>query len=86
VNWKAFKTKYNIMSATMQVFLEAPEEEFFSGAKQTWNKNRSIEKLSPYAQEFFRVFLEQKRAFKKPAGRAFFQPYISVGSKLGPWP
>jgi hypothetical protein len=32
------------------------------------------------------VFLEQKRPFKKPAGRAFFQPYISMGNKLGPWP
>jgi hypothetical protein len=34
-SWKAFKTKYNITSATMQVLLEAPGEEFFSGTKHT---------------------------------------------------
>jgi hypothetical protein len=42
----------------MQILLEAPGEEFFLGAKQTRNKNQSIEELSPYAREFFRVFLE----------------------------
>jgi hypothetical protein len=70
----------------MQVLLEAPSEEFFSSAKQTRNKNWSIKELSPYAREFFRVFLEQKRPFKKPVGRAFFRPYISVSIRLGPWP
>jgi hypothetical protein len=54
---KAFKRSYNIMSATMQVLLEAPGKEFFSSAKQTRNKNRSIE-LLPYAKEFFQVFFE----------------------------
>jgi hypothetical protein len=32
-NWKAFKRSYNVTSTTMQVLLEAPGEEFFSGAK-----------------------------------------------------
>jgi hypothetical protein len=49
-NWKAFKRSYNVTNATMQVLLEAPGEEFFSGAKQMRNKNRKIEELSPYAK------------------------------------
>jgi hypothetical protein len=49
-NWKAFKQSYNITSTTMQVLLEALGEEFFSGAKQTRNKNQKIEELSPYAK------------------------------------
>jgi hypothetical protein len=56
--WKKFKKDYHITSATMQVLLEAPGEEFFSSTKQTCNKNKTIEQLSPYAKEFFRIFLK----------------------------
>ena len=84
--WKEFKKNYNVTAATMQVLLEAPGEDFFSGAKQTRNKNRKIEELSPYAKQFFRVFLKQKKEFVKPAGRAYFRPFSSVSTKLGPWP
>jgi hypothetical protein len=85
-NWKTFKRNYNITSATMQVLLEAPGEEFFLGAKQTRNKNRAIEELSPYAKQFFKVFLKQKKDFRKPTGRAYFRPYSGLNTRLGPWP
>jgi hypothetical protein len=85
-NWKAFKRSYNVTSATMQVLLEAPGEELFSGAKQTRNKNQKIEELSPYAKQFFKVFLKQKKEFQKPAGRAYFRPFSGLNNKLGPWP
>jgi hypothetical protein len=85
-NWKTFKRNYNVTSATMQVLLEAPGEEFFSGAKQTCNKNRAIEELSPYAKQFFKVFLKQKKDFRKPAGRAYFRPYSGLNTRLGPLP
>jgi hypothetical protein len=39
VNFKAFKKKYNITSASIQVLFVAPSEEFFSGAKKMRNKN-----------------------------------------------
>jgi hypothetical protein len=61
--WKAFKKNYNVSAATMQVLLEALGEDSFSGAKQTRNKNRKIEELSPYAKQFFKVFLKQKKEF-----------------------
>jgi hypothetical protein len=44
-NWRAFKQNYNVTNATMQVLLEVPGEEFFFGAKQTYNKNQRIEEL-----------------------------------------
>jgi hypothetical protein len=49
-NWRTFKRNYNVTSATMQVLLKAPGEEFFSGAKQILNKNRRIEELFSYAK------------------------------------
>jgi hypothetical protein len=79
VNWRVFKRNYNIMTATIQ---KAPGEEFFSCSKQTQNKNRSVDELSPYAKEFFWVFHKQKKRFVKPARRAFFQPYIGINNKI----
>jgi hypothetical protein len=43
-------------------------------------------KLSPYAKEFFMIFLKQKLEFKKPVGWAFFRPYDGMNIKLGLWP
>ena len=57
-HWKTFKRNYNITSATIQVLLKVPGEDFFSSVKQTCNKNRKIEELSPYAKQFFKVFLK----------------------------
>jgi hypothetical protein len=84
--WQAFKKDYNVTSATMQVLLEAPGEDFFSAAKQTRNKNRKIEELSPYAKQFFKVFLRQKMEFQRPNGRAYFRPYNGTTNKIGAWP
>ena len=85
-HWKTFKQNYNIISATMQVLLEVHGEDFFSGAKQTRNKNWKIEELSPYAKQFFKVFLKQKKEIRKPAGHAYFRPFSGLNTKLGPWP
>ena len=83
--WKAFKQSYIVTNATMQVLLEAPGEDFFSSTKQTRNKNQKIEELSPYAKQFFKVFLKQIKEFKKPVGRAYFHPYSGLNNKLGLW-
>jgi hypothetical protein len=69
----------------MQVLLEASDEEFLPSAKQTHNKNQSIEELSPYARQFFWIFPKQKKSFVKPAVRTFFQPYSSMSNKHGLW-
>ena len=48
------------------------------------NKNQKIEELSLYAKQFFKVFLKQKKEFKKPVGRAYFRLYSSMNNKFGP--
>ena len=50
------------------------------------NKNQKIEKLSSYAKQFFKVFLKQKKEFKKLVGRAYFCLYSRLNNKLRPWP
>ena len=57
--WKFFK-RNNITTATMNVFLEQPGEEYFGQAKKIRNKNRKAIDLSPYAVEFFKVFLQKR--------------------------
>ena len=39
--WKAFKCARNIMSASMNVLLERPEETYFAEAKQLKLKNKT---------------------------------------------
>ncbi len=47
----------------MNVLLSGHGEDFFTGAKLQCRKNKSIAELSPYADEFFRVFLSNKGKF-----------------------
>ena len=83
--WKAFKTAYNVTKATKNLLLYGPGEEFFSLAKMPSNKNKPIAELSPYAAEFFRVFLESKGKFKKPEATTFYRPYDMENDKLAKW-
>lgn len=70
----------------MRVLLEAPGEEFFSGAKQTRNKNRTCEELSPYAKEFFTTFLKRRSEFQPPTGKAYIRRFDGSKNELGDWP
>ena len=69
----------------MQVLLEAQGKEFFSSTKQMRNKNRTTKQLSPYAEEFFWIFLKQRWAFVKLVSQAFFHLDDGMSIKLGLW-
>ena len=56
------------------MLLTAPRDVFFTAAKLPCNKNKSINELSPYAAEFFKVFLANKGKFTVPKGCASFRP------------
>lgn len=84
-NWKEFKKQYNITSASLNVLLTGPGEEFFTAAKLQCNKNKSIAELSPFADEFFRVFLSNKGRFVIPSGHASYCPYDSKNDILSDW-
>lgn len=81
--WKKFKVDYNVTSVAMRILLEAPGEEFFVAAKLVINKNKPIEELSPYAKQFFKLFLLQKHNFEKPAGRAYFRAFDTSANRMG---
>ena len=52
-NWRDFKTRRCITSATMNVLLERPREVFFIFNKQVKAKNKTAEQISLRATEFF---------------------------------
>ena len=83
--WKNFKTKYDITKATKMLLLTAPKEEFFSQVKRPLNKNMKCRELSPYAAEFFKVFLRSKGRYKKPEARAYLRCYNMEKDEIGAW-
>ena len=84
--WKKFKNDYNVTRASMRVLLDALGDEFFAAAKQVASKKKSIDKLSPYAKEFFKAFLRNRWNFHTLASRAYFRVYDPSANRLGSWP
>lgn len=85
-NWKRFKREYHVSAATMRQLLDQPGEHFFSEAKQLKSKNKSTEELSPYAKEWFKLFLKKRKSFVAPTGTSYFRKYNPVTGTLGSWP
>ena len=83
--WRQFKEEYNVTRATMNVLLERPGEQYFKEAKQIRSKNKKTAEISPYAAEFFKVFLEKKKKFRKPAGEAHYRPYDRQHNEHADW-
>ena len=83
--WKNFKRKYDITKATKMLLLTAPKEEFFSQVKRPSNKNKKCRELSPYAAEFFKVFLRSKGRYKKPEAMAYLRCYDTEKDEIGAW-
>ncbi|KAG0581687.1 hypothetical protein KC19_3G000200 [Ceratodon purpureus] len=84
-NWKKFKEDFAITSATLNVLLTAPGEEYFKEAKLSSSRNKAIADISPYAAEFFKVFLAHKGQFQIPKGSANFRAYNLENDKLSEW-
>ena len=53
------------------------------------NRNTTCEEIPPYAQEFFRVFLEKRAVFQAPTGSICFRPLktepTTAPHRLGNW-
>jgi hypothetical protein len=60
-------------------------EDFFLLAKMPSNKNKSLSDFSPYAGEFFRIFLGSEGKFMKPEASAFYRPYNLEIDELASW-
>ena len=83
--WKVFKVNFNITRATKQLLLTAPTESFFSLAKRPSMKNKTAKDLSPYAAEFFKVFLKSKGEYETPEANIFVRPYDTKEDTLATW-
>jgi hypothetical protein len=83
--WKAFKQNYDITKAIKQLLLTAPREEFFSQVMRPANKNKSCPEISPFATEFFKVFLKSKGKYKKPDAKSYLRPYNKKDNILSSW-
>ena len=84
--WREFKRSRNFTSATMNVLLEQPGNEYWMEAKQSRAKGKSAEEMSMYAAEFFRVFLQQRNNFVPPKSTAYYRPYDVMYKTHQDWP
>ena len=84
-NWKEFKASRCITSASMNVLLERPGEQYFTQAKQLKSKNKTCAQISPAAAKFFRVFLRHKSRFEKPIVQAEYRTYNVQRNTFSNW-
>ena len=76
--WKNFKKEFSITKASMRVLLDwGPTDLYYTNQRQTQHRNTPCEDLSPYAKQFFTVFLEQREQFTRPDGEFYFSTFKS---------
>ena len=87
---KKFKKDFNITKASKRVLLDwGIPDTYYTQLRAMMNRNTTCEEISPYAQEFFRVFLNKRGTFQAPTGSICFRPFMTEPSKaplrLGNW-
>ena len=76
--WKNFKKQFSITKASMHVLLDwGPTDLYYTNQRQTQHRNTPCEDLSPYAKQFFTVFLEQREQFTPSDGEFYFSAFKS---------
>ena len=78
IAWKNFKKEFSINKASMRVLLDwGPTDLYYANQRQTQHRNTRCEDLSPYAKQFFTVFLEQREQFTPLDGEFYFSAFKS---------
>ena len=78
IAWKNFKKQFSISKASMCVLLDwGPTNLYYTNQRQTQHRNTPCEDLSPYAKQFFTIFLEQHEQFTPPDGKFYFSAFKS---------
>ena len=76
--WKNFKKQFSITKASMRVLLDwGSTDLYYTNQRQIQHRNTACEDLSPYAKQFFTVFLEQREQFTPPDGEFYFSAFKS---------
>ena len=78
IAWKNFKKQFSISKASMHVLLDwGPTDLYYTNQRQTQHRNTPCEDLSPYAKQFFTIFLEQREQFIPSDGEFYFSAFKS---------
>ena len=78
IAWKNFKKEFSVSKASMHVLLNSgPTDLYYTNQRQTQHRNTPCEDLSPYAKQFFTVFLEQRERFTPSDGEFYFSAFKS---------
>lgn len=84
--WKQFKKDYHVTKASMRVLLEWGIPDVYWGQqKATMHRYTSCEDLSPYAKQFFRVFLDVRSRFKPSNAQVHVRKFQRKTMVLSPW-
>lgn len=85
--WKQFKKEYHVTKASKRVLLEWGVPDFYyANAKATMHRNSTCEEISPYAKEFLRVFLEERKKFKPSTAHVYTRFFTrKPPMMLTPW-
>lgn len=64
IAWKKFKKDYRMTKASMRALLGwGVPEKYYKDQRATMHRNSTCQELSPYAKQFFRVFLRVRQSF-----------------------
>ena len=86
IAWKNFKKEFHVSKASMHVLLDwDPTNLYYTNQRQTQHQNIPCEDLSPYAKQFFTVFLDQQARFEPPEGLFYFSAFKSNLLMFGSW-
>ena len=85
--WKKFKQDFHVSKASKRVLLEwGPPDLYYTNQRATMYRNTPCEDLSPFAKQFFTVFLTQRSRFVPPTGAMFFRAFKDTPLSFGNWP
>lgn len=86
--WTKFKRDYHVSKASMRALLDwGIPDQYYSNQRQTMHRNTPCEDLSPYAKQFFMVFIERRSWFEPPQAAVHFRKFqVNPAISLGHWP
>ena len=83
---KNFKKDFHVNKASIHMLLDwGPTDLYYTNQKQTQHWNTPCEDLSPYAKQFFTIFLNQRARFEPSEGSFYFSAFKVNSLMFGSW-
>ena len=85
--WKKFKQDFHVSKASKRVLLDwGLPDLYYQNQRATMHRNTPCEDLSPYAKQFFTVFLQKRLQFLPPTGAMYYRAFKDNPITFGTWP